>query len=230
MTDLCAGERAVPADAAHYLVRVHRSRVGDEFTAFDPESRLVARGRVTDVTGRAVRVQLAAVGPAPAPPGPPGDKPDRVLREATELGVAGVAWLDAARSVPALGDRAAGRRGRWRNIAIEAARQCGRGDVPEVVGPVPLPEGWNRPGAHAVLLHPEAREPLVRVLGAWDRERELALAIGPEGGFTEAEVSEAERAGFRLARIGSYTLRTETAAAAALGAVVAVLTPESLEA
>ena len=61
--------------------------------------------------------------------------------------------------------------------------------------------------------------PLLPALAAWRPPLPLVLAVGPEGGFTGEELDQLRSRGFSLARLGAYTLRTEAAAAAALGAV-----------
>ena len=141
-----------------------------------------------------------------------GTKLDAVVRDATELG--------ATRIVPAVADRSVKRRTdleRLRRVALEAARQCGRGDVPVVEAPVRLAPALGDLEGGVVVLHPEASESLGAVLG--DLRGSVAIVIGPEGGFSDEELADAVERGARLARLGAFVLRTETACAAALGAV-----------
>jgi 16S rRNA (uracil1498-N3)-methyltransferase len=228
---LRAGERVLPEAEARYVTRVHRLGVGDVFVAFDPEERLEADVELVhvgrDVVGRlgeprAARrtartpvTLLQALGKS--------DKPERVLRDATALGVEAVVFVETARSVVHLADRAEGRRRRWRAIAVDAARQSGRGDVPEVTGPLSLPEALAvAEGASGrICLSPEATATFQEVLDGSPPDAHVALLVGPEGGFTTDEVSAAKAAGFTPASFGELVLRTETAAVAALGAIVA---------
>ncbi|HEX4476076.1 MAG TPA: RsmE family RNA methyltransferase [Polyangiaceae bacterium] len=228
---LRAGERVLPEAEARYVTRVHRLGVGDVFVAFDPEERLEADVELVhvgrDVVGRlgeprAARrtartpvTLLQALGKS--------DKPERVLRDATALGVEAVVFVETARSVVHLADRAEGRRRRWRAIAVDAARQSGRGDVPEVTGPLSLPEALAvAEGASGrICLSPEATSTFQEVLDGSPPDAHVALLVGPEGGFTTDEVSAAKAAGFTPASFGELVLRTETAAVAALGAIVA---------
>lgn len=230
LDSLKPGERVLSGDAAHYLGRVLRLREGSGFVAFDPEARQEAPGTVLRSDGRALVVRLSGVLAAPEPDLPSiwllqglgkGDKADRVVSEATQLGARGVVWMETERSVPRLGERADARRERWRQLAVSAARQCGRCDVPEVLGPLPFAEALARPFAWRVLLHPQAPRPLSQRIAEWDALGDLAIAIGPEGGFSSTEVSHARDVGFATATLGPHVLRTETAAAAALGAVLA---------
>lgn len=227
-----AGERELEPATSRYLVRVHRLRPGDAFVAFDVESGLEADAELLVADPRRARVRLGAPRPARvAAPLPvtllwslgKGDKPESVIRDATALGVARVVLVTTERSVPRLGERAEGRRERWQSVAREAARQCGRGDVPELSGPLALGEAFGLlAGVRGVVLDPEAQAPLGEVLSDWRPNEPLCVLIGPEGGLGPRELDAAREAGFRAARFGRLTLRTETAAIAVLGALVAL--------
>jgi 16S rRNA (uracil1498-N3)-methyltransferase len=146
-----------------------------------------------------------------------GERCDLVVQKATELGVAGLSPVEAARSVVRLDrERAEERARRWRRIATEAARQCGRADVPVVEAPAPLEKVVAAPprGFRKILFYEGGGEPLADVV-----EPSAAghlLLIGPEGGFTPEEVETGLAAGARLATFGPRVLRFETAAIAAV--------------
>jgi 16S rRNA (uracil1498-N3)-methyltransferase len=150
------------------------------------------------------------------------DKPDEVIRAATALGAAAVTLVHTERSVARVSsERSAARLERWKRIAVEAARQSGRGDVPELSGPAGLSDVLALVTApHRVTLSPDA-PPLFQRLAAWRSHMELALLVGPEGGFDADELRAAGDAGFLPASLGATTLRTELAGVAALGALVA---------
>ncbi|HRI54671.1 MAG TPA: RsmE family RNA methyltransferase, partial [Pseudomonadota bacterium] len=127
----------------HYLVRVLRLRVGDAVVLLDGGGRLGA-ARVARVD--AERVELAWESATTAQHSGPqvillggllkGDKQDFVIQKATELGVSEVVPVVCQRSVPQLGEeRAEKRQQRWARIALAAAQQCRRPDVPRVHGP-----------------------------------------------------------------------------------------------
>lgn len=231
--ELGAGERLLDEAASRYLVRVHRLGAGAGFIAFDPDAALEAEGEIVEVRGRRALCRLGEPGPAGNTPAyevtllqglGKGDRFDRVVRDATALGARAVVAVATERSVVDLGDRAAARRERWRTIAVEAARQSGRGDVPRIAGPLSLDEALGNAGdALGLVLDPEAGASLAARLRDWSPERPLALLIGPEGGLSPDELARAQGAGFRAARFGDFVLRTETAATAVLGAVVARL-------
>jgi 16S rRNA (uracil1498-N3)-methyltransferase len=119
-----------------------------------------------------------------------------------------VVKLDAARG--------ASRSERWRKIAREAARQCGRADVLEVAEVSTLEAALAAaPEGARFVFHEGARtSPLAAALPA--SATQVTAAVGPEGGFTDAEVAAARAHGFVPVGLGPRVLRAETAALAAL--------------
>ncbi len=227
---LVEGEVLLPDDSAHYVRRVHRLGVGDRFEAFDPEARLEADAEIIAVAKR-VRVRLSAVRPGRllslrsvtlVQSLAKGVKVDSVVRDATELGATRVVIARAERSVKRGGDAR-----RWQRVAVEAARQCGRGDVPVVEGPRGLAEVLSPALAATELgycLHPGSDASLGEALAeglAGNPEAAVTLVIGPEGGLSDLELAAAAASGYRQVSLGPFVLRTETACAAALGAVLA---------
>jgi 16S rRNA (uracil1498-N3)-methyltransferase len=155
-----------------------------------------------------------------------GDKIDQVVRDATALGAKRLVVVTTVRSVPKLAERAQARRERWRQIAVAAARQSGRGDVPEVTLPLPLATALEQaPAGRRIVLDPGADVPLARALDGWSASEPLSALIGPEGGLDDSELEAARAAGFSAVRFGPFVLRTETAATALLGALVALAEP-----
>jgi len=155
---------------------------------------------------------------------PKGDKMDLVIQKGTELGLSRVIPLISERVVVKLaGDKLLHRRERWQRIALEAAKQCRRPDVPEVSEP----QSWEQVLA---LLPPEAaalipwEEEFVETLKNFCRcsqaPEEIYIFIGPEGGFTREEVELARSHGVRPVTLGPRILRTETAGLAVLAVVL----------
>lgn len=143
-------------------------------------------------------------------------KMDDLLRHLTELGM--------SRWIPVLCERAVARPDqrrmterikRWEAIAIEALKQCGRAKPPEINNTLTLSE----------LLH--TKEQYDRRLIFWENEEtaldeleagkpeKILILLGPEGGFSEREVADAQHAGFTSVSLGPRILRAETAALAA---------------
>jgi len=228
---LRAGEQRLTGAPARYLTRVLRLREGAVVTAFDPSARAEAEMTLLSVEGDNVRVRFTEPVPARVVGlagvtliqcAGKGDKVDDVVRAATALGASAIVIAQSERTV-ARGTPSAERRERLHAIALDAARQSGRGDLPELRGPLPLDEVFAEMAAAAALklcLEPTADTALGAALSG-RAGRNLVLLVGPEGGFSPSEREEAARSGFTLARLGGLVLRTELAGAAALGAVLA---------
>lgn len=227
--DLSTGVRVLPEAAARYVTRVHRLRTGDRFLAFDPEARAEAEVEILE-TGKSVTCRIGVVAPssAAAPDSVvllwgigKGDKPEQVVAAATALAVERVTLVESARAIVTLGDRRESRLDRYRAVAVEAARQCGRGDVPTISGPVPLAAALAE-ASHGIRLslEPGAKTSLADALQRRTDER-VWLLVGPEGGFSSDEIELCRAHGFDAVSLGRYVLRTELAAIAALGAIAA---------
>jgi 16S rRNA (uracil1498-N3)-methyltransferase len=227
-----SGAVTLPDAAARYVSRVHRLGAGDRFVLFDPELRVEADA-VVESSGRTVECHVGALRESAAVARSgitllqglgKGDKPDQVIRDATALGVDRIVLVETERAVVHVPDeRHEVRRARWRAIAVEAARQSGRGDVPIVEGPLPFEDALTQ-GAQdtrRLFLSPDATTGLAVALRDLRRAEPLLLLIGPEGGFAAGESAVALERGFVPVSLGRFVLRTETAAVAVLGAIVA---------
>jgi len=153
------------------------------------------------------------------------DRMELVLRQATEIGVHRLIAFRAQRSQYGLsGAQAAKKRERWEKIAREALCQCGRmrlpeihllSDVPEFISQVMKSEGHDEGcGLRIVAWEEERRQNLLGLWRSFPECSELLVVVGPEGGWTPGEVEQFERAGFHSVRLGTRTLRFETAALA----------------
>lgn len=223
-----ATEADLPETAAHHATRVLRLGTGDAITLFDGRGgeyaarllRIDKRGaRVAVDAFRAVEreagVELTLVMSVIAT-----DPMDVAVRKAVELGVARIEPVAAARSQGgAQGDRSARRVEHWRQVAQAACEQCGRNLIPAVAPIVTLEARLDAADASDVILAPSAMLSLAqRAASAVPH----AIIVGPEGGFTDAELARAARRGVTAVHMGARTLRAETAAIAALATVVAI--------
>jgi 16S rRNA (uracil1498-N3)-methyltransferase len=225
--DLKAQTRlALPEDAAHHAARVLRLREGDAAVLFDGrggeyEARLFmpGRGRVTAEIGEwrdIERESPLAVTLVQAVSS--GEKMDFTIQKAVELGVAAIQPVLAVKSVVRLSaEREEKKLAHWKRVVIAACEQCGRNRIPQVGEPAPLDRYRAPSGSSKILLSPAGAQALAGLA-----KGPVALAVGPEAGFSAEEERLLERAGFVPARLGPRILRTETAALAALAALNAL--------
>jgi 16S rRNA (uracil1498-N3)-methyltransferase len=211
-----------PAES-HYLRHVLRLAAGTRLEVFDGQGGVYPAllgeheelevGPRREAASPAARVQLAFALAR-------SDRCDLVVQKATEIGAARLSPFPADRSVVRLdGPRGAERARRWQRIAAEAARQCGRSDVPPVDPPTPLGEllAAAGPEARIVVPYEAGGEPFHEAV---DRSaRGHLVVVGPEGGFTPGEIELCLRHGGRLATLGPRILRFETAAIVACALV-----------
>jgi len=138
------------------------------------------------------------------------------IEKCTELGVMRIVPVIARRTEARLASAAAKRTERWRKIALQASEQSRRTTPPEIAAPLKLQEVASVPGdLRIVLAESERQAQLVDVVSSHRAEGETILAIGPEGGWTDAELQIFHEAGWTSASLGSTILRAETAAVAA---------------
>lgn len=214
----------VDGEAHHHLSRVLRSRAGDAVVVFDGQgSEFDAEIVAVEAKGTTLRLHARRTRTAAAPVRltllqalARGEKMDFIIQKTCELGVARIVPVLTGRTVAPPGSPAA-RQQRWQRIAREAARQCGRADVPAVEAPVALaaalaavPAGDRR----LVFWESETARPLRPLLGG--DPQATTLLVGPEGGFSVEEIAAAEAVGFQAVGLGPRILRAETAAVVAV--------------
>lgn len=213
---LAGGRAELTDEARHYLRDVLRLGPGAAVEVFDGEGgafqaevlpgfEALALGarRAAPRASASVWLLLALA---------KGEKLELVVQKATELGVARIVPFAAERSVVRLeAEKGEERARRWRRICEEAARQCGRADLPEVRAPATLAEALAElpPGFTTLVFQPggaSLAELPPSPAGGY------AAVIGPEGGLTAAELAACEAAGALRASLGPRVLRAETAA------------------
>lgn len=152
---------------------------------------------------------------------PKGDKLDTVAQKAVELGAAALWQVESARCVARPDAKGAGKKtARLQRIALEAAKQSGRGVVPDVRGPVPIGQALAEAAGLGTVLffYEKAAGGLRQALKASGGP--YYIFIGPEGGFAPEEAGLAKELGAHLLTLGPRILRTETAPLAALAAIL----------
>ncbi len=217
-----AGGRAwLEDDEGRHLARVLRARPGDVVRVFDGAGR-EASARVVEVERGRVLLEVLADVVAPKPARhvvlctaiPRGERMQWLVEKTVEAGVGRIVPVAAARSVRQEARENTLRR--WRRAAVEAAKQCGRADVPEVREPCPLEEALaESAGMPRFVALPGSPVPLREAWGTVP-PMHLALFIGPEGGFDPAETEALSAEGATPFGLGGLVLRVETAALVAV--------------
>ncbi len=225
----CQGELLeLSGSAAHHAARVLRLGPGAPVTVLDGAGQEIA-AEIQECGRRSVRLRVLDRKRWPLPRWrvtllqaiPKGKRFDLVIQKATELGASRIVPVLAERVIPQFGKaEAEDKVEKWRQIAVEAIKQCGSPWLPRLDAPRTVTQAAAL-AAKAELslvgsLRPGSRHPR-NYFHAFSNQhqrqpREVAVWIGPEGDFTEAEYDQLERAGARPITLGSLVLRTDTAA------------------
>lgn len=239
---LTVGEVFLSAGESHHARSVRRLGAGDAVKLFDGRGGF-AEGEIVNITRRETRVRVGEVAAQLQPwPGvhlgfavPKGKRLDWLLEKATELAAASLWPVVFERSVAA-----GGKADRWAGHCLSAAKQCGLNWLPVLHEPRSLPDflagAWDKAprGAESrtIFLAGDLLDSAASLAEVFQAESlgnsdghgfdEVVLLIGPEGGFTEGERQAIAAGGFQPVRLGTTTLRIETAAIALLAGIRAM--------
>jgi 16S rRNA (uracil1498-N3)-methyltransferase len=220
-SQLQQGQISLTKEQQHYLARVLRLREGDRFIAMDG----MGKWWLTQLAGEQGQVLEALVVETELPVSitlivalPKGNGFDEVVRCCTELGVTTIA--------PVLSDRtllqpSPQKLERWRRIATEAAEQSERAFVPTILEPVAFSQSLSFTNSHKYICEARGNFPHLKNCLPEQRQGTIAIAIGPEGGWTEQEIKSAIASGFQGVSLGRRILRAVTAPVVALSLVSA---------
>ena len=211
---------ALQSREARYILAVLRLGPGDEVTVFDGAGNEY-RTELTEDDERGMYLAIQE-GARPERESPlqitlgqallKGERMKFVIQKATELGVNRIIPLVTSRTIPLVeGERESLRRERWQRIAQEAAKQSGRAMVPEIEAVHELADFLAQSAGARIMLWEGEPAPLREVVKRIDAQAGMTLLIGPEGGFSEQEVTVAQAHGFLVAGLGQRVLRAETA-------------------
>ncbi|MBP1930513.1 16S rRNA (uracil(1498)-N(3))-methyltransferase [Ammoniphilus resinae] len=154
---------------------------------------------------------------------PKGDKMDLIVQKATELGVRALIPFTSSRTIVQLDDKKQVKRlERWNKIAKEASEQSHRQFVPEISGVFSWKQLLKIADQYDLALLAFEGERVTSMYSYMQNlkgSQRILIIVGPEGGFSEEEVAEAEAAGFNSVMLGNRILRTETAALYALSCI-----------
>ncbi|SRR5579884_191944 len=217
------GRAEISGGGARHLTRVLRVQPGQVYEISDNRNVYLAEIE-TARNGHVVFRTLEKLA-APEPPAQlilcasliKFDRLEWIIEKSTELGVAAVIPVVAARSEPGLGRAALKRLERWRRIALESSQQSRRAHLPEIREPVRFRAALETQAACRFVLDEEpGGVPLAHAIAQCADAGSLALLTGPEGGWTAGERAAFLQAGWTRVTLGPSILRAETAALAAV--------------
>ena len=222
---LIAGE-----DAEH--IRVLRMKIGERLVVCDGAGKEYDC-RLTKLGDGVAEAEIEAERVSPAEPSlrcvvlaafPKGDKAEYIVQKCTECGASEIVFFPAYRCVAKPEGKSLERKlSRWQRIAAEAAKQSGRGIVPEVKAVEDfgqMLEAGVKQALKLFLYEAGERTPILSAVAENPAAGSCALVTGPEGGFENHEVELARRLGFTICSMGPRILRCETAPVVALTAVL----------
>lgn len=213
---------ALHGQDAHHLARVLRAEAGQRYEITDGSALCLAEIETADARAVTFRV-VQTLDPGPALPPivmvaalTKFDRFEWMIEKVTELGVRAVLPVEAARTETGLMKAAVKRVDRWRKIARESSQQSRRVQVPEIQDAVRLAEALRLPFGFKVVLEENPGAPaLLDRAKNWGSAGDLAVCVGPEGGWTDGEREAMQKSGWLPASLGTTVLRAETAAMAA---------------
>ncbi len=225
-------------DDAHHVSRSLRMAVGERITVCDMQ-KFEYECELTEFLPDCVRARVLQTSHSDTEPPyramlfqalPKGDKLDSVIQKAVECGVSEITTFESERCIARAKDGAEEKKvERRKRIAYEAAKQCGRGVIPDVHATLSFCEAIAQASQADISLfcyEGDGTESLASVLR--EKKQQIAdgvaptvsIVIGSEGGFSRAEAAAAIAAGMRPIGLGKRILRTETAAAFVLACLV----------
>ena len=213
-------------EAAHHLGRVLRAQEGQQYELSDGQRvflgriELASRDRIEFLLEEEIASEKSNLDLTLLLSVVKFDAFEWAIEKATELGVSTIVPLAAARSEKGLLAATAKRSERWQKILLEASQQSRRLGVPHLEALVKPESAFAaRKDGVRVLLSEQRTARSLRAVLAGGIQTTAVLAIGPEGGWTDAELAAGQSASFQQASLGKLILRTETAVVAALASL-----------
>ncbi len=219
------GELWINGQEAHHMLHVKRLRLDEGLLLFDGRGREAA-GRVVEIQPGRARIAIESVGQVSREAGiaitlafsvPKGKRAEFLVQKCCELGVTRLIPLECERSVVKLAPEASPKVEKWKSVAVEASKQCGRTRITSISEAVSFPELMRTADVYSpkflASTGPDA-SPLSDAVRDNKDRKDILCIIGPEGGFSKKEMETAIQAGCIPVSLGPGTLRTETAALA----------------
>jgi 16S rRNA (uracil1498-N3)-methyltransferase len=221
---------ALSGAEAYHARAVLRMRAGEKLVVFNGQGREIT-AEILELGDDEIRLQK--LHEAETPPLrcrivlgqaiPKGKNMELIVQKAVEIGAAEIAPIVSDRTIVQVdSETAAQKQSKWRQVAVEAAKQCGQNWLPRVHAPRKLAEFFSEESEQLFdlrligSLQPDAQQ-LKKILADYlnehqERPRSILMLVGPEGDFTPAELALARRHGCRPITLGPIVLRVETAA------------------
>lgn len=225
----------VDEDVKH-ISKVLRLEIGDEIEVSDGQENLYI-GEILEINKNKVIAKIKTEWLSTTESNinitlfqsiPKSTKMDWIVQKATELGVKSIVPVSSERTIVQFGNSkdAEKKRERWEKIALEAAKQSKRGVVPTVEQPIAFKESLSMGKSNDLNIlayEKESNIGLKKILNQFGEEnpiKNIGIWIGPEGGFDDKEISLLEKFKFETITLGPRILRTETAGAALISALM----------
>lgn len=223
----------IDSEDAKHIKKVLRLNEGDEITVCDGRG-IDYTAVISDIADNKIVCSIKDSHVCDTEPGvkvtlyqglPKASKMEYIIQKTTELGISRIVPVKLSRCVVKLENAAAEKKKteRWQKIAYEAAKQSGRGVIPEVSEPMTLAEAIEDMKSSDLAFVPyecETENRLKDVVEADKSVKNISFIIGPEGGFDLSEIEKLKDSGIKTITLGRRILRTETAGEAVLAMIM----------
>lgn len=219
-SDMNDGKAVIRGDDCHHLVNVRRVKPGDMLRVRSENGKGYT-SRIAEIRqGEICLTLINETGSSHSPVNIvlymallKGGNFEFVLQKAVEVGVNRIIPVLSSRTVPDPAKKIDDKHTRWSKIISGAAKQCFRSNIPEIDYPLSFSDAVKKDCSIMKLIaHPEAVTELRDYLSSCDKPESVSLLVGPEGGFSESEISSASENGWIPVNFGTTHLRAETAA------------------
>lgn len=220
---------SITGDDAKHIAKVLRMKIGEELTVCDTKG-YDYHCMIESLSDKEVTLKVLSAEESQSEPSvkvhlyqamPKGDKLELIIQKAVELGVDSITPVMTRRCVSKPDAKSMAKKlERYNRIALEAAKQSGRGKIPQVKPLLDLNEALDEMAETScpILFYENATAPAKEVID--QAGQEIAVLIGSEGGFDESEVVKAKEKGCQVLSLGNRILRCETAPLAALSIIM----------
>ena len=212
----------ISGNEAHHIIDVMRLRLSDKVVTFDGTGKEYI-GVIKEVSRNSLVVEIAQTREAQKKEVagitllqalPKKDKMDYIVEKATELGVRSIKPIITERTIPDWNEsKKKSQADRWRKIALEAAKQCGRLDIPQVAAIASFTDavkGFTGLDLKLIAILNEEAVPVKEAIKDF-KSGNVVISIGPEGDFSPNEAKIAKEFGFKAISLGPRVLKSDTA-------------------